>query len=191
MADQVNTDLYVPDAGETPFLAIDSVSILKAAPVTRLSFRCRDSSVATAGTAFGVTLPQKPLAAETSPTRIAFWLGPDEWMLIAPEADLESVTASMETALEGQPNALVDVSHRQEAILVSGQKANWLLNTGVPLDLDLAAFPIGTVTRTLFHKSPIMLWRTGEDTYVVEAWVSFMDYVSGLLEQSAGELAAA
>ena len=46
------------------------------------------------------------------------------------------------------------------------------------------------MTRTIFHKSPVMVWRTGEDTFYVEAWVSFMDYVAGLLVQSAGELAA-
>jgi sarcosine oxidase subunit gamma len=36
-----------------------------------------------------------------------------------------------------------------------------------------------------------MIWRTGADTFVVEAWVSFMDYVAGLLVQSATELEAA
>lgn len=191
MVDQVTADLYVPDAGEEPLLAISSVSILRAAPVSRLSFRCRDDALAAAGKAFGVALPAKPLSAETTSDRIAFWLGPDEWMLIAPESDLEAVSTKLEAALESHPTSLVDVSHRQEAILVSGDRAVWLLNTGIPIDLDVAAFPVGTVTRTVFHKAPVMVWRTGEDSFVVEAWVSFMDYVAGLLVQSAGELSAA
>ena len=191
MADQVTADLYVPDAGEKPLLAISSVSILKAAPVTRLSFRCRENGRDAAGKAFGVALPSKPLSAETAPDRIAFWLGPDEWMLIAQESDLEAVMSKLEGALESHPMSVVDVSHRQEAILISGDRAVWLLNTGIPIDLDTSAFPVGTVTRTVFHKAPIMVWRTGEDSFVVEAWVSFIDYVAGLLVQSARELSAA
>jgi len=191
MSDLLASDLITPDAGEAPLLSLASVSILKAAPIARLSFRGRNASLKDAGTAFGVELPLKPLSSATAPKRAAFWLGPDEWTLLAPDEELRAVFDGIETKLAGQPHALVDISDRSEALIVSGEKAAWLLNTGIFIDFSLEKFPVGTVTRTVFHKSPVLVWRTGVDTFVLEAWVSFMDYVSGLLVQSAGELQAA
>lgn len=191
MSDLLASDLITPDAGEAPLLGLGSVSILKAAPLTRLSLRAREASLQKAGTAFGVSLPLKPLSCETAAGRAALWMGPDEWTLIAPEEDQQTVFDGIESALSDDPHALVDISDRSEALIVGGEKAVWLLNTGIFIDFSLEAFPVGTVTRTMFHKAAVMIWRTGPDTFVVECWVSFMDYVAGLLVQSAGELEAA
>ncbi|WP_299471053.1 sarcosine oxidase subunit gamma family protein [uncultured Roseibium sp.] len=191
MSDVLANDLITPDAGVSPLLSQSDVSILKAAPIARLSFRAREAALANAGTAFGVPLPTQPLSSEIGAKRAALWMGPDEWTLLAPEEDLETLFETIETALGDQPHALVDISERSEAIIVSGEKAVWLLNTGIFVDFSIEEFPVGTVSRTIFHKSPVMIWRTGADTFVVEAWVSFMDYVSGLLVQSAQELTAA
>ncbi|MTI46117.1 sarcosine oxidase subunit gamma [Roseibium hamelinense] len=191
MSDLLASEIYAPDAAETPLLAIAGVSVLKAAPVTRLSFRGREKARVAAGKAFGADLPVIAMTATVSGNRVAQWMGPDEWTLLAPETDLSSVWERLEGALSAEPHALVDISDRQLAILVSGEKAAWLLNSGVPIDLHESALPVGTVTRTLYHKVPVVLWRIGPDTFVVEAWVSFMDYVSGLLVQAAEELKAA
>lgn len=190
MSDLLANDVITPDAGETPLLSLADVSILKAAPMTRLSLRVREAAIAAAGDAFGAKLPVTPLGNETGEKRAALWMGPDEWTLLAPEDELDAVFQAIEDKLAGQPHSLVDVSHRSEALIISGEKAAWLLNTGIFIDFSLEEFPVGTVTRTIFHKSPVMVWRTGVDTFVVEAWVSFMDYVAGILTGSAQELAA-
>ena len=39
MSELLANDLITPDAGEIPLLSLPSVSILKAAPLTRLSLR--------------------------------------------------------------------------------------------------------------------------------------------------------
>jgi sarcosine oxidase, subunit gamma len=191
MSELLANDLITPDAGESPLLNLSEVSILKAAPLTRLSLRAREASLKIAGKVFGAALPVNPLVAETSKKRAALWMGPDEWTLLAPEEDCQALFAAIEEKLGDQPHSLVDISDRSEAIIVSGEKASWLLNTGIFIDLSIETFPVGTVTRTVFHKSPVMVWRTGTDTFVVEAWVSFMEYVTGLLAQSAQELEAA
>lgn len=191
MSDLMASDLITPDAGEAPLLSTNEVSILKVVPLTRLSLRLREASQKAAGSAFGVDLPVEPLSSATAHKRAALWMGPDEWTLIAPESTSQSVFSNFDEQLGAQPHSLVDVSERSEAIIVSGQKAAWLLNTGIFIDFSIEEFPVGTVSRTIFHKSPVMVWRTGEEAFVVEAWVSFMDYVSGLLVQSASELSAA
>ncbi len=190
MSDLLAHDLFAPDAAEAPLLSLASVSILKAAPLTRLSLRIREDSIKAAGEAFGASLPLTPLGNETSAKRAALWMGPDEWTLLAPEDEFQAVHSAVEEKLGEQPHSLADISHRSEALIVSGEKAAWLLNTGIFIDLSLEEFPVGTVTRTLFHKSPVMVWRTGADTFVIEAWVSFMDYVAGILVDSAQELKA-
>ena len=191
MSDLLANDLITPDAAEAPLISLGTVSILKAAPLTRLSLRVREAAIPAAGDAFGAKLPVTPLGNETAAKRAALWMGPDEWTLLAPEDELQAVFDAIEEKLSGQPHSLADISHRSEALIVSGEKAAWLLNTGIFIDFSLEKFAVGTVTRTIFHKSPVMIWRTGEDTFVVEAWVSFMDYVAGLLIDSAQELAAA
>jgi len=191
MSDGLASDLITPDAGASPLLNQNDLSILKASPLTRLSFRAREAALSDAGTAFGVPLPVKPLSSETGDKRAALWMGPDEWTLLAPEDALQSVFEQIESGLGAHPHALVDISERSDAIILSGKKAVWLLNTGIFIDFSLEAFPVGTVARTVFHKSPVIVWRVAEETFVVEAWVSFMDYVSGLLVQSAQELEAA
>ncbi|WP_417682101.1 sarcosine oxidase subunit gamma [Roseibium sp.] len=180
--------LYQPDAAEEPVLGLGSVSILRAAPLGRLSFRGRTAAQEVAGKALGFDLPKQPLTAATGPDRAALWLGPDEWLLLSSEDGFDALHTVLTEKIGDEAHALVDISHRQDAVIVTGEKAEWLLNSGIPIDLATGAFPVGMVTRTLFHKAPVMLWRIGLDSFIVEAWGSFMDYVSGLLKEAAREL---
>ena len=93
----------------------------------------------------------------------------------------------LERALAGAPHALVDISHRQFALEISGPHASAILNGACPLDLDPSEFPIGMCTRTVFAKADIVLWRTRADAFHVEVWRSFAGYVSGLLAEIARE----
>jgi sarcosine oxidase subunit gamma len=138
------------------------------------------------GAAFGVAPSLQPLRAMNEGARAALWLGPDEWLLIAEDQPAE-LGAKLEAALTGVPHALVDVSHRQCAIEVSGAGAARLLNAGAPLDLDLAAFPVGTAMRTLLLKAEIVLWRREAERFRVETGRSFGPYVAAVLAQSAGD----
>ncbi|MEJ1936183.1 sarcosine oxidase subunit gamma family protein, partial [Nostoc sp. NIES-2111] len=119
-------------------------------------------------------------------------IGPDEWLLVAPGADAAALFASIEAATS-EPHSLVDVSHRQTAILVEGPRCADTLNAAVPLDLSAEAFPAGMATRTIFEKAEIVLWRSGPQAFRIEVWRSFSPYVLGLLEEvrqeNAGELA--
>jgi sarcosine oxidase subunit gamma len=139
-----------------------------------------------AGAAFGVAPPSRPLRAASEGPRAALWMGPDEWLLIAEDAD-PRLGAELEAALAGVPHSLVDVSHRQVAIEVAGPGAARLLNAGVPLDLDLAAFPLSMVLRTLLLKAEIVLWRREAERFRLEVARSFGPYVAAVLAQSAGD----
>ena len=168
---------------------VADVTLAAAPPAAR--FILRDAaSIAAASRAFGVAIPTIPCRAATSGANAACWLGPDEWLLISPEAGASSLYDALCSALAGAPHALVDVSHRQAALLVEGQGAVAVLSASVPLDLADAAFPQGMVVRTIFDKAEIVLWRTGETSYRIEVWRSFAPYVLALLEAARDENAA-
>jgi sarcosine oxidase subunit gamma len=128
--------------------------------------------------------------AQVDGSRATLWMGPDEYLLL----DLSPVEPScaaaehLEAGMQGLGHALIDVSQRQVAFEVFGPQAELILNGGCPLDLDVAEFPIGMCTRTVFAKADILLWRTGQDTFHVEVWRSFAEYLIGALNEVAAGL---
>lgn len=156
------------------------------APATRFILRGGHEVAACVGPAFGATPPLEPLRSQTSGPRSALWMGPDEWLLIAEDSE-SALGPTLEAALAPIPHALVDVSHRQGAVELSGRGAARLLNAGVPLDLDLSAFPVGMVARTLLTKAEIVLWRRAPELFRVEFSRSFGPYIIAILSQAAGD----
>jgi sarcosine oxidase subunit gamma len=134
-----------------------------------------------AGEVFGVKLPLTPCRAERHADRAALWLGPDEWLLIAPAYQEASIEAEFATALADTPCAIVGVGHRNVAMALAGFRATEVLNAGCPLDLDEAAFPVGMCTRTVLAKAEIILWRTGPQDFTIGVWRSFAPYVREFL----------
>jgi sarcosine oxidase subunit gamma len=170
-------------------LAAAGVTFTPLAPEARFSFRCREAGIEAAGAAFGVALPRVVGGTASANGRTAIWLGPDEWLFLAPLAETGAVKESIESGLADQPHSLVEISHRQTAFEVAGPAAATVLAHGSPLDLGNKAFPIGFATRSVFLKTELILWRTGADSYRIEIWRSFADYLWGVLEQAAIELA--
>ena len=113
------------------------------------------------------------------------WQGPDEFLLLALTSEKQEIMDRLQAEMGGKPYSLVDVSHRNQAFLLTGEGAQQLLETGCMLDLDPASFPVGMTTRTLFAKADLTLWRRDTHTFHIELWRSFMPYVVGLLQQSA------
>jgi sarcosine oxidase subunit gamma len=151
----------------------------------RFIFRGDAQARLAAGTAIGVALAAVACRATTDGPRAALWLGPDEHLLIAPDPDAATLAADLARALAGHAHSLVDVGHRQLALELRGGHAEWLLAAQCPLPLDLATFPVGMCTRTVFAKSEVVLWRTAPETFRVEVARSFARYVADMLSEIA------
>jgi sarcosine oxidase subunit gamma len=147
-----------------------------------LILRGRAPALEAAAALLGVPLPQTCRAVVVG-VRAALWLGPDEFLLLAPQADL--LTEDLTHALQAHAHALVDVSHRQVALQIHGPDAADMLNAGCPLDLHPDTFPVGMCTRTVLAKSEIILWRTAPETFRLETVRSFARYVRAFLEEAA------
>jgi len=156
---------------------------------TRFAFYGDASAQAALLTAWGVEFSEGPCRAHANATRATLWLGPDEYLLLdfASSTTAADLTAALETPLAGISHALVDISHRQFAVAVTGPHAADILNGACPLDLDLREFPVGMCTRTVFAKADIVLWRTAAETFHLEVWRSFAGYVTGVLAEIASE----
>jgi sarcosine oxidase subunit gamma len=169
----------VSDARSIALTALDDLS--------RFAVRGDRTAADAIGTAFGVELPAEPSRSASRQGRAALWLGPDEWLLLAENADAETVSEAVRGALGDRPHSWVDVSHRNAGFLVSGPHAAAVLNAGCPLPLGLAAFPVGKCTRTLFGKAEIVLWRKEETAFRIEVWRSFAAYLADLMAEAARE----
>jgi sarcosine oxidase, subunit gamma len=182
-----------PDPWLAPRLPFDKVvlpsgpqfSLFDRPPAARFIFRGGEAARLACATAFDAELPRHLGAAGVGDERAAFWLGPDEWLLIAEGVDPEMMAAEIEAALGATPHSLVDVSHRQVGLDVGGAVAARAVSAGCPLDLRLSAFPIGMATRTIFDKVEIVLWRREETAFRVEVWRSFAAYLAAALIEAA------
>ena len=158
-------------------------------PAARFTLRGRAPVMAAAGAALGLNISDVACRSSANGQRAVLWMAPDEQLILAASEGGESLGAHLRAALSALPHSLVDMSHRQLALEVSGPTAQTLLNAGCPLDLHISAFPVGMCTRTVLGKADIVLWRTGPDSFHVEVWRSFADYVARFLTEAARELA--
>ncbi len=163
--------------------AIDGLALQS--PLCRFILRGKEAALQRGSAAFAVDLGGPPLRAAAANARAGLWIGPDERLLLGPEAQESDIATALAAALADTPHSLVCVSHRQCGLEVRGNRAITLLNSGCPRDLDIAAFPVGACARTVFAKAEIVLWRVAPEQFHVEIWRSFLDYVVGLLAEAA------
>lgn len=149
-----------------------------------------------AAAVWGAAFAEQSCRAILQGARATLWLGPDEYLLLGGidgrhvhthESQADEAAGALELALADIPHSLVNISHRQFALEVSGPHAATILSGACPLDLDLREFPVWMCTRTVFAKADIVLWRIREDAFHVEVWRSFAGYVTGLLREIAME----
>lgn len=153
-----------------------SVRLLLVPPLTRFLVRAGSDATAAIGKAIGVPLPITPCRTNGSKDRVALWLGPDEWLVIADEDVSLPVPQPM--------TSIIDVSHAFTGIAVHGPRAAWTINAFCALDLGLSAFPVGMCTRTVLGKAQIILWRLDAELFRIEVARSFARYVWDLLEEA-------
>ncbi len=187
------SDRLGPSPWLTPRFPLDDASlpsgprfaIMDAPPADRFVFRGGEAAREACSVAFGAELPARLGAVGRFGEQAAIWLGPDEWLLIAEGGSVETLAAALEAGLAGAPHSLVDVSHRQVGLIVTGAVAARVLNAGCPLDLRLKSFPVGMATRTLFDRAEIVLWRLAEAEFRVEVARSFSPWLAAALTEAA------
>jgi sarcosine oxidase, subunit gamma len=161
-----------------PAISAQSALWRTSAPLARLTVRGEMTAIAAALAASTIPAVVEICRATIKGDWAALWLGPDEQLLIGPEQQGPALATELEAKLGGLDHAVVDVGHRQGAFELTGAQAAPLLNSGCPLDLRLAKFPVGMCTRTVLAKAEIVLWRRAPERFHLEIWRSFAPYLA-------------
>lgn len=162
-----------------------SIAILP--PTARFNLRVAQRDRAAASKAFGFDLPATVGAGVRDGERSAWCLGPDEWLLPAPEPEEQVVVGAFAAIRQTAPHSLTVISDREIALSVEGAGATELLTVGCPIDLRRVM--LGGAKRTVFDGVQIVLIRDGAEAWRLEIWRSFLSHVQGLLEIACHEFA--
>ncbi|MFO1107124.1 MAG: sarcosine oxidase subunit gamma family protein [Amaricoccus sp.] len=158
--------------------ATPGVTITELPPTTRVSLRLADPAA--------IHLPTDVGTRSAQGGRTALCLGPDEWLIEAPESERAALLADL--ARIPVPHSAVDVSDREIGYALEGPAVLTLLATGAPR--DLAAMPVGSGARTVFDTAQVVLTRETDTRFHLTVWRSFAPHVRALLALAERELAA-
>lgn len=107
-----------------------------------------------------------PLPTEANTTsehggRSLLWLGPDEWLVVAPDGAQGEIERELREALAraGTWGSVVDVSGQRAGFELAGPLAGDVLATGCSLDLHPRSFGPARCAQTLLARASVILWR--------------------------------
>lgn len=171
---------------EKHHFAAPRVDVEELAPALRLSLRVRPAHRETLGRALGLDLPTRVGIRAAAGGVEALCLGPDEWLIVAPEGtDLASRARAVRA---DAPHSLVDVSDREITLRLSGPAVLDALASCCPR--DAAALAVGAAARTVFDSATVILWRDAPAEFRMDVWRSFAPHVRALLARVQDEIAA-
>ncbi|RJT97381.1 sarcosine oxidase subunit gamma [Arthrobacter frigidicola] len=128
------------------------------------------------------------------PDTAVLWLGPTEFLVVAPPDAHETlggtlVPALVEALADGQ-GQVVDLSANRTTFELTGPRARAVLEKGCSLDLHPRVHPAGTALSTEVGGIPVILWKTAEDTYRILPRASFATFLGSWLLDAMREYAS-
>lgn len=122
------------------------------------------------------------------------WLGPGEFLVVAPTEAHESLGGSLipalRDALGGDAGQVVDLSANRTTFELSGPRARDVLEKGNSLDLHPRVFKAGTAFSTEIANIPAILWKTGEESFRIFPRASFAEFLGRWLLDAMREYAS-
>ncbi|MBT8102569.1 MAG: sarcosine oxidase subunit gamma [Gammaproteobacteria bacterium] len=133
--------------------------------------------------ALGQDLPLEPNTISRATHRV-YWLGPDEWQIVAALESIDELLHKLRHELAGQHVAINELSGGQTTFHLSGSNVPGLLAKGCTLDLHPSVFRLGHCAQSGLAKA-IMLLGCIDEAPVYEIIVrrSFSEYALRWLSQ--------
>lgn len=136
--------------------------------------------------ALGIELPLTANTISAGATCTAYWLGPDEWLVIAAPS-VGDLAAALRTALGDRFSSVTEVSGGQTVVMLRGAAVRELLSKDCPLDLHPRALGEGQCAQTRLAKAAVLLRPVAADAMEIVVRRSFADYFWLWLEEAAAE----
>ena len=106
------------------------------------------------------------------------WLAPDEFLVVGPEEAVPgTLAASLVAALGDGAGQAIELSSNRTTFELSGPSARAVLEKSCAADLHPRSFATGTAITTEITKIPTILWKTGDDSFLIFPRSSFADYL--------------
>lgn len=119
-------------------------------------------------------------------------LAPDEFLAVdVSQRQAPGVEQPYQAALEGLPGQAVDLSANRTVLVLEGPGAREVLEKSVAIDLHPRVFGVGRAEATLLSTVPVVIVRSGEETWRILPRASFADYVVRWLVDGMTELGSA
>ncbi|WP_435240434.1 sarcosine oxidase subunit gamma [Streptomyces cucumeris] len=168
----------------------ESLAIREIPFLTQLSLRVEPGSPAARAVedALGIALPG-PSRADMSGEVKALWLGPDEWLLVAPPDQGHDLVTRLRAAIGDAFATVTDVSAQRTTLALSGPLTREVLARGCAIDLDPRVTPVGSCLTTLLAQAGVTLVVRG--VAASSAWLlvrsSFAGYLASWLVDACTE----
>jgi sarcosine oxidase, subunit gamma len=137
-----------------------------------------------------LSLPQAANTASSVGHITAYWLGPDEHLLVMPRNKTANAAKQLHDAFAGHELSVVEVSGAYTQLSLRGKDVRSLLLRGCPLDLHPRAFAAGQCAQTHLAKAPVLLHclasdpENGSDHFKLIVRRSFAPYVATWLDDA-------
>ena len=122
------------------------------------------------------------------------WLGPEEFLVVAPREAHESLGGNLlqalREALGDDAGQVVDLSANRTTFELNGPRARAVLEKGCSLDLHPREFKAGTALSTEIGNIPVVLWKTGDEAFRLFPRASFADFLGRWLLDAMREYAS-
>src|SRR5947208_4425012 len=141
-----------PAEGDDPAVSLSELRFAR-----QIGLRLRPPMPAYIG---GVPLPLQPNRVAVMRAVRTLWLGPDEWLITAPDGAVPELLSWITHAAADRRAQGTDSAARRLIIEIAGPCARALLEKGCGLDLHPRAFTPGCCAQTLFAKLPVILDQT-------------------------------
>lgn len=122
------------------------------------------------------------------------WLGPEEFLVVAPTEAHESLGGdliqALREALADGAGQVVDLSANRTTFELTGPRARAVMEKGCSLDLHPRVLSAGTALSTEIGNIPVVLWKTGEESFRIFPRASFADFLGRWLLDAMREYAS-
>lgn len=137
--------------------------------------------------ALGQSLPVEPNTIATGDQSL-FWLGPDEWLIVASAAAIENLLSGLADAMAEIHSAVNDVSGGNTAIRLVGSDTRRLFAKGCTLDFHPDVFGPGRFAQSGLGKASVLVGLLDDaPTFELIVRRSFAGYVVNWLRHAGRE----
>jgi len=122
------------------------------------------------------------------------WLGPEEFLVVAPMEAHESLGGdliqALREALADDEGQVVDLSANRTTFELTGPRSRAVLEKGCSLDLHPRGFKTGAALSTEIGNIPVILWKTGDESFRIFPRASFAEFLGRWILDGMREYAA-